>query len=213
MASQPSQPQGQSQPSNPLQKLLNEEQDPNVVQQVYSKVRQILTRDEEVLYIAVQKALISLSPDCAILTNKRFIIYRPTLLGGASFQDYIWRDLHDARLSEGMIRSTFTLQTVKGQILSLGDLPKTQARKLYAFAQEMEEAVREERRMREMEEKRAAAGGIVFQGGLPPTQAAPTPVPQEDPVQKLKKLKEMMDAGLITAQEYEAKKADILSRM
>jgi hypothetical protein len=32
-------------------------------------------------------------------------------------------------------------------------------------------------------------------------------------MQRLKQLKEMADAGLITADEYDAKKADILSRM
>jgi len=211
MTNQPASPQQPAPPSNPLKKFLTDEQDPTQVQQVVAKVRQILTSGEEILYVAVQKPLLSFSPDSVVLTNKRFIVYRPTLLGGANFQDYIWRDLHDARLSEGMIKSTFTLQTVKGQLLSVGDLPKVQARKLYSFAQEMEERVREERRARDMEEKRATAGGIVLQGGLP-TAPAPAPAPQEDPMQKLKKLKDMLDAGLITAQEYEAKKADILSR-
>jgi hypothetical protein len=212
MTNQPASPQQPAQPSNPLKKFLSEEQDPAQVQQVFAKVRQILTGGEEILYIAVQKRLISFSPDSVVLTNKRFIIYRPTLLGGANFQDYIWRELHDARLSEGIINSTITLQTIKAQLISVGDLPKAQARKLYAFAQEMEEKVLEERRARDMEEKRAGAGGIVLQGGLP-TAPAPAPVHQEeDPMQKLKKLKDMMDAGLITEQEYETKKTDILSK-
>ena len=197
--------------SSPIRRFLNEEQDPAVVKQVLLKVKQILTSSEEILYIAVQKSLINLSPDCVVLTNKRFIIYRPKLLGGASFQDYIWRDLKDARLKEGMLRATLTMHTVKGQVLTVGDIPKVQARKLYAYAQEMEEKVRQERRLRAMEEKRAAAGGIVLQGGTPTAQAPSTS--QEDPVQNLMKLKEMLDAGLITAEEYDAKKADILSRM
>lgn len=197
--------------SNPLKRFLSEEQDPATVKQVYSRVKQILTSTEEILYIAVQKSLVNLSPDCAILTNRRFIIYRPKLLGGVNFEDYIWRDLHDARLTEGMIRATLTMHAVKGKVLSIGDLPKAQARKLYAFAQEMEEKVREQRRLRAMEEKRAAAGGIVLQGT--PTPQAPAIASQEDPMQKLMKLKEMLDAGLITAGEYEAKKAEILSRM
>jgi len=37
--------------------------------------------------------------------------------------------------------------------------------------------------------------------------------PQEDPVKKLKQLKDMQDNGLITAEEYEAKRQAILSRM
>ncbi len=41
-------------------------------------------------------------------------------------------------------------------------------------------------------------------------QAAPS---SADPVQALQKLKQMLDSGLITQQEYDAKKADILSRL
>jgi hypothetical protein len=37
--------------------------------------------------------------------------------------------------------------------------------------------------------------------------------PMEDSAHQLRSLKEMLDAGLITAQEYEAKKTEILSRM
>lgn len=197
--------------NSPSKMFLNDEQDPAMVKQVLLKVKQILTKGEKILYIAVQKSIMNLSPDCVVLTNKRFIVYKPKLLGGASFHDYIWRDLKDAQLKERMLRATLAMHTVEGQILTIVDLPKVQARKLYAFAQEMEEKVREERRLRIMEEKRAAAGGIVLQGGVPTAQAPSTP--QEDPVQKLMKLKEMLDAGLITTEEYDAKKADILSRM
>ena len=35
----------------------------------------------------------------------------------------------------------------------------------------------------------------------------------EDPAEKLKQLKDMRDSGLITEQEYETKKAEILARM
>lgn len=45
-------------------------------------------------------------------------------------------------------------------------------------------------------------------------QATQTPQAlAEDPVQKLKQLKDMLDASLISQEEYDSKKADILSRM
>jgi membrane protease subunit (stomatin/prohibitin family) len=44
------------------------------------------------------------------------------------------------------------------------------------------------------------------------TQAPPSPS-QEDPMEVLGKLKRMLDAGLIEQAEYDAKKAEILSRM
>jgi membrane protease subunit (stomatin/prohibitin family) len=44
-----------------------------------------------------------------------------------------------------------------------------------------------------------------------PQQAQPAAAP--DPVATLKKLKDMLDQGLISQTEYDAKKNDILSRM
>ncbi len=46
---------------------------------------------------------------------------------------------------------------------------------------------------------------------LPAQQEAPPPT--DDPVQRLQQLKAMLDEGLITADEYEAKKAEILGRL
>lgn len=198
-------------------RFLSEQQDPNVTQRVYDRVLQILTRDEEIIYIAVQKPLVSMSPDSVVLTNRRFIIYKPKLLGRVDFEDYIWRNLSDMKLKEGMIHASLSMQTTQGKTIVVENLPKAQARKLYSFGQEMEEKALEERRLREMEEKRAAAGGINIQG-LPNHSAPPTSVqqaipPQEDPLQILTKLKAMLDAELITQEEYDAKKIDILSRM
>jgi membrane protease subunit (stomatin/prohibitin family) len=44
-------------------------------------------------------------------------------------------------------------------------------------------------------------------------QGAATPAAKEDPLQTLKKLKEMLDHGLITQAEYDSKKVEILARM
>jgi hypothetical protein len=46
-----------------------------------------------------------------------------------------------------------------------------------------------------------------------PTERKQAPVESEDPTQKLSQLKEMLDEGLISEAEYEAKKAEILAGM
>ncbi len=155
-----------------------------------------------------------------MLTNRRLIVYRPKMFGRVDFDDFIWRDLSDAKLKEGMMNSTLTFKTMQKGILTVDNLPKTQARKLYSFAQEKEEEMREERRKRAMEEKRAAAGGINIQGMsgiVPPVSQQPSPSIQkpekEDPMEVLKKLKALLEADLITQQEYDAKKADLLAKM
>jgi hypothetical protein len=197
-----------------LRKLLNEEQDPAVVEKVHEKFSGILTTGEDVLYIAVQKKpLVNVSPDCVILTNKRLVICRPKLLGGFTFEDHLWREISDVHLKEGMVGGTLTVQTIQNKALIVDYLPKAQARKTYSIAQEMEERVHEERRLRELEDKRAAAGGVVVQSASVPAPTSTPALQKEDPIEILGKLKKLVDGGLITAAEYEAKKAEILSRM
>jgi len=192
-----------------LRDLTNEAQDPAVVVPLLERVQQVLTTGEQVLYIAVQKRpVVNLAPDCVVLTNRRFMVYRPTLLKQMSFEDHVWRDLVDARLQESLLGATLTLHITAGGIVQINFLPKVQARRAYALCQEMEERVREERRARELEDKRAASGSVVVSGAPPSGPGVPS-----DPVQRLKSLKEMMDMGLISAGEYEAKRAEILSKM
>src|SRR5688572_18079225 len=154
--------------NNLLKKLMNEEQDPGVVEAVHEKFSGILTSDEEVLYIAVQKKpVVNVSPDSVLLTNRRMVICRPKLLGGFEFEDYLWRDIGDVHLKEGLIGATLTVTTVAGKQLIIDYLPKAQARRAYSISQEMEEKVLEERRRRDLEDKRAAAGGVVLQQQSP----------------------------------------------
>ncbi|MQA28376.1 MAG: hypothetical protein GEU82_00855 [Luteitalea sp.] len=210
------QPDPASQATSLLKRFLNEEQDPVMVEQALARVEQLLTSGEEVSYVAVQKKpMVNVTPECVVLTSKRFILYKPRLLGGANFEDYVWRELKDAQLEEGFMGATLTLHTTTGQVLAVEYLPRAQARRLYAVAQEMEERVHEERRHRELEDRRAVAGGVVLHGGAAPTASHQPAAARtfDDPVQTLQKLKAMADADLITAAEYESKKAEILSRM
>ncbi|MEM7698338.1 MAG: PH domain-containing protein [Verrucomicrobiota bacterium] len=171
----------------------------------------ILTKGEEIQYVGVQKKpVVTISPDSVILTNKRFIIARPKLTG-FKFEDFQWRQVHDVHLSEQMMGATISCTIVGGQKTSIDSIPKKQARRIYSYSQEIEEKMIEERREREMEEKRAAAGGVVFQS---PAHSAPAPqATAEDPVEQLGKLKKMLEAGLIDQSEFDAKKTEIMSRL
>lgn len=196
-----------------LRKFLNEEQDPNVVQKVVEKVTTILTSTEEILYIAVQKKpVVTISPDCVVITNRRFIHYQPKLLGRVIFEDHIWRDLKDAKLQEKMMGATISFLTIRNQHIEIDYLPKQQARIIYSISQEMEEMVREERRQRGMEEKRAAAGGVFVQNPVSP-DVADQSKSADDPVRKLAQIKKMLESELITEDEYQKKKMEILDNL
>jgi len=153
-------------------------------------------------------------PDCIALTDRRFILYQASLLGRVDFLDYIWRDLYDAVLQDDIIGSTFAIQTIDGDLLALDYLPRSQARAVYRFAQEMEQRALEERRERELEELRAEAGGVTVQNNIGGAGSGPVPTPAANGnLEKLRELKSMLDAGLITVSEFETKKAQILARM
>jgi hypothetical protein len=195
-------------------RFITEGQDPSVVTKVGEKVQGILTSAESILYIAVQaKPIMNLFPDCVALTTRRFIVYRPKMLGRVDFEDYLWRDLRNVRLEENMIGATIRFQTIDGRSFSMDYIPKEQGRRLYRIAQEHEEEALELQRNRMLEEKRAASGGVYVQtNGTPAPAPAAAPV-AEDPMQILQKLKAMADAGLISAAEFDAKKSEILARM
>jgi hypothetical protein len=199
-----------------ISKYLNDNQDPKDVEKVTDKLEGILMSDEELIYIAVQKKpAINLSPDSVAITNKRIIFCRPKNLGlSMEFQDFIWRDMKDCNLKENMLGSTLTVKTINNISYTLDYIPKSQARRVYAFCQEQEEIQNEIRRQREIEVIKASAGQInVPQSNSTPTTTSTPEFVQEDPVETLKKLKEMLDNYLITREEYESKKVEILSRM
>jgi hypothetical protein len=84
-------------------------------------------------------------------------------------------------------------------------LRKDQAQGVYRMCQGQDQAWREKRRVRELEELRARSGGIQVSSGGGGGAA------QSDAVRRLQEAKQMLDQRLITDSEYEAIKAKIVS--
>jgi hypothetical protein len=174
-----------------------------------TRVKEILTSDESVLFSIAQMPIAGLKPDTVVLTNKRFILYHPGLLG-CKFEDFLWRDLTDVKLSEGFLGAKMTFEA-NGLKISVDKLPKSEARKAYSLAQEREQEATEIRRQRQMQEDSAKAGHIVIgSSGSPGATSGNSTATTDDPLAKLTKLKNMLDAGLITQEEFDKKKAEIL---
>jgi len=194
-----------------LKKYLNENQDPKTVEKLLLKVSQLLTSNEEVQYIAMQKKpALNLSPDCIALTNKRVIFCRPKTFGlSMQFQDFLWKEIEDCHISEGIIGSTFSIKTVKRRVLTMDYLPKSQTRLLYRFAQEKEEEMSEFRRQRDLENSRAAAGGGIIVNTVKDLDKNDS----QNPVESIKKLKELLENELISKEEFEQKRNEILQKL
>ncbi|MDR6405117.1 MULTISPECIES: PH domain-containing protein [Chryseobacterium] len=205
-----------------LKKFLNEEQDPKAVEKLLVKINSLLTSQEFVEYIAVQKKpALNLSPDCIALTNRRIIFCRPKNFGlSMDFQDYSWVDVADCHIKEGIMGATFMMKTTRNLTNMMDYLPKTQVRKLYQYAQEIEEQMRAVRREKDLEARRASAGGVTVNNATPIItqpqqfqQQTPQLIENEDPFALLQKLKGLMENGIISPEEFENKKNEILSRV
>ncbi len=208
-----------------MDKFLSDQQDPKAVEKVYTRLMDLLTTGEEIIYIATQKKpLVNILPDCVALTNKRVLFFTPANLGlSIKFIDFVWKDVVDVSIKEEIIGAVFFVKTTNQAEMGVDYLPKVQARKLYQYAQERKEEEREARRQRELEEKRAESGSFNFEHGAAAQQVAPEPEPviTAPPVQeaakpdelteKLKKLRTLFDHGLISQEEYNAKKMELLS--
>jgi hypothetical protein len=215
-----------------IDKFLRDEQDPKAVEKVYSRLVDLLTTGEEIIYIAVQKKpIVNLFPDCIAITNKRLLFFTPANFGlSIKFVDFVWKDIIDVYTKEEIIGAVFSAKTTIGTEMGVDYLPKVQARKLYQYAQERKEAEREARRLRELEEKRAESGAVnidhpaqaAYQPPVaqqpvtvptpPPAPVAPVEEPKKDELtEKLKRLKTLFENGLISQEEYNNKKLELLS--
>jgi hypothetical protein len=214
-----------------IEKFLTEEQDPKAVEKIYLRLADLLTTGEEILYIAVQKKpIVNLFPDCIALTNKRILFFTPANFGlTIKFVDFVWKDIVDVYTKEEIIGAIFSVKTTNGAEMGVDYLPKVQARKLYQYAQERKESEREARRLRDLEEKRAESGAVQFDNPIraiaqqPVMPVTPTPEPEavhspapetqkpDELTEKLKKLRMLFDNGLISQEEYNHKKLDLLS--
>ena len=121
-----------------LKKILNEDQDPKAIEKITSKLENLLMSNEEVGYIAVQKKpAITVFPDSIVVTNKRIILCKPKNLGlSMEFIDYDWDDIAGTFVKEGFLGSDFTFSTKTDLTHTVDYLPKNQARKLYTYAKE-----------------------------------------------------------------------------
>ena len=121
-----------------FKKFLNEEQDPKAIEKIASKLSDLLMKNEEIGYIAVQKKpAITVLPDSIVLTNKRIIICKPKNLGlSMDFIDFTWDEIEGTFVKENILGSEFSFSTKTNMDVSIDYIPKIQARKIFTYAKE-----------------------------------------------------------------------------
>ncbi len=221
-----------------LKKILNEDQDPKAIEKITSKLENLLMSNEEIGYIAVQKKpAVTIFPDSIVVTNKRIILCKPKNLGlSMEFIDYDWDDIAGSFVKEGILGADFTFTTNSDLTHTVDYLPKNQARKLYTYAKEQLDVLKnpkaapfvEEVKLEtpandlveevQTEEVTHFAELIPSNDGIRDTEVE-VPISEEKGLAhlsqdelfgKLQNYKKLLDNGLILQGEYDKLKAEIL---
>ena len=121
-----------------IKSFLNEDQDPKAIEKITAKLNDLLMKNEQIGYIGVQKKpAITVFPDSIVMTNKRIIICKPKNLGlSMDFIDYDWDDISGTFVKENILGSQFSFSTKTELVIDIDYIPKSQARKLYTYAKE-----------------------------------------------------------------------------
>ena len=191
------------------------------VKDALDQLRALLVPGETIGAYAVQRRLFAFTHRRLIVcaTSGRFISLSRGLFGGYVPYDVRWQDLDDASISAGVFGASLTITSLAspdlptqggaGRTVRIEGLRKEQAQQVYTLCQAQEQAWREKRRVRDLDELRAQSGGVNIGGPL--TGAAANLVAAGgDPTDRLRKAKEMLDDGLITDAEFESIKARVV---
>lgn len=203
---------------------MSEEQNKSVepgLEKAFRHLQSMLVPGESIQATAVQRRLFSLlrRRNLVAATSGRFIGMTRGLIAGFTPVDFRWQDIKTANIKAGIFGSTLTVFALTqpdlasgGQLrtIQFSGVRKDEAQTVYRICQAQEQAWREKRRFRELEEMRAKAGG--FQGGFGSGDVA-SAAADEAPMERLQKAKQMLEQGLISDSEYETVKARIVSSL
>lgn len=210
-----------------LKKFLNEEQDPKAIEKVMSKLSDLLMKNEEIGYIAVQKKpAITVLPDSIVVTNKRIIICQPKNLGlSMNFTDYSWDEIESTFVKEGILGSDFSFVTKTAISVTIEYIPKVQARKMYTFAKEQIDLLKggtvSNIVVEEVETEEVSSFAEIIPTQTPSfseystmdTDKPLNELSSDELFEKLQNYKKLLDNGLILQGEYDTLKKEILSYM
>ena len=184
-------------------------------------LKSVLVSGETLDAWAIQHRLFALTHRRILIaaTSGRFIVIKRGLFGGFEMSDFRWQDLGEVTIKVGIFAADINIKKFgstdlamnkdTSYDLSLSGFKKDQTENIYRIAQAQDQAWREKRRVRELEELRAKSGGYTLAGVQTGIQSSDNA--SEDSLTRLQKAKEMLDKKLITDSEFETIKARIIS--
>jgi hypothetical protein len=188
---------------------VNLEQYDPLLTKALAATQKLLTEGEKHLGVAVQqKPVWNFLPHSIIVTNKRVILHKPRMFK-TTFHDFLWRDIKKVHLTDRLFGSELVFEYTGGYLVS-SFLPKNQAKKVYAIAQAKEEEWVEKWRLRKIEEERARSGANHIVLNKEGQSSSGVDGKRISIKERLLELDQLRSEGLITQDEYQNKKMEIL---
>ena len=173
-----------------------------------------LMTGEQVVARAVQHRVFALFARRRVIaiTSSRILTVQRGLLGGFKMADMQWKDLKDVRLEQNILDNLCGSNLAFDSLLlghpgvAVDGVPSQAASAMYAKAQYEEQAWEEKRRIRGLEETRAASGGVTI-GATNGGGAGGDRI-----VEEIARAKALLDSGAVSDAEFQEMKAKILGR-
>jgi hypothetical protein len=191
------------------------------LEKALAQLHSILIPGETLEAWATQRRIFALTRRRTLIaaTSGRLIWLVRHLVSGFDVVNLRWQDLSEVNLRVGVLGAELVIRAdlatdlaINAQpgsrVININGLRKEQAQAVYRICQAQDQAWREKRRIRELEELRARSGGVQIGPGATGAAAAGG---ASDTVRRLQEAKQMLDSKLITDSEYETIKARILA--
>jgi hypothetical protein len=196
------------------------------LEKALAELHSVLIPGENLEAWATQRRIFALTRRRTLIaaTSGRLIWLVRHLVSGFDVVNLRWQDLSQVNLRVGVFGAELVIRADQAtdlainaqpgsRVININGLRKEQAQAVYRICQAQDQAWREKRRIRELEEMRARSGGVQlnaagFAGGAGPGAAAGG---ASESIRRLQDAKQMLDARLITDSEYESIKARILA--
>lgn len=172
--------------------------------------------NEEVLY-AVKKKLGIEKPKWLVVTTHRVIYFDEKILGRYEMKAIPYEKLEEVYVKIGKMYAEFVIKDESGDVIKLDKMDKEKSKKAVEAIRDALNAIAVE--PVSIEKKKHLMGEELWIHKPKETVsrslriAAQGTAAKDDPLEKLKKLKELYDMGVITQEEYKEKRRNLLEQI
>jgi len=189
--------------------------------EVPKEVLENLYPGEQISYSLKKKIRLEAKPKYLVVTDRRVIYLDQKILGRYDFKDIPYEKLEQVSFHKGPVASEFVLKTEEGGIINLTWMEREEATSALNAIRDSLNAIAVE--PVSIQTKKGLLGVDLLLTKPPELVSRTLPLTrviegrkaktEEEPAEKLKKLKELFDAGIINEQEYEEKRKKLLEQL